>query len=193
MYMHAHLRYAEAMARHGDAEAFFDALCRANPIAIRTLVPNAAPRQANCYYSSSDAAFFDRYEASARYDEVNAGTVSLEGGWRVYSSGAGIATRLIHQRLLGFELRDAALLLDPVLPCALDGLEVEIVLWERPVTVVYRLGETGTGPMEIVLNGTPLDFTREPNPYRMGGALLARAQFAEHFDICDNRLEVQLG
>ena len=192
MYMHAHLRYAEAMARHGDAEAFFDALCRANPIAIRTLVPHAALRQANCYYSSSDAAFFDRYEAAARYGEVNAGTVSLEGGWRVYSSGAGIATRLIHQRLLGFEIREAALLLDPVLPCALDGLEVEIVLWERPVTVVYRLGETGSGPKEIVLNGTPLVFSREPNPYRMGGALLGRAQFAEHFDICDNRLEVQL-
>ncbi len=31
------------------------------------VVPTAAPRQANCYYSSSDAAFADRYEASARY------------------------------------------------------------------------------------------------------------------------------
>jgi cellobiose phosphorylase len=193
MYMHAHLRYAEAMARHGDAEAFFDALCRANPIALRSLVPHAAVRQANCYYSSSDAAFFDRYEASARYDEVNAGTVSVEGGWRVYSSGAGIATRLIHQRLLGLELRTAALFLDPVLPSALDGLEVEIVLWERPVTVVYRVGEIGSGPLNVMLNGAPLDFAREANPYRTGGILLDRAQFAEQLDICDNRLEVQLG
>jgi len=193
MYMHAHLRYAEAMARYGDADAFLDALCRANPIAVRSLVPNAALRQANCYYSSSDAAFPDRYQASEHYDEVKDGTVAVEGGWRIYSSGAGIATRLIHQRLLGLELRESALLLDPVLPPALDGLEVEIVLWDRPVTVVYRIGEAGAGPIEVRLNGTALDFGREPNPYRTGGALIGRLNFTEHLDICDNRLEVQLG
>src|SRR5919197_3832613 len=37
MYMHAHLRYAEAMARYGDVEAFFLALRQAIPIAIRLL------------------------------------------------------------------------------------------------------------------------------------------------------------
>ena len=62
MYMHAHLRYAEALARYGDAEGFFEALRRATPIGIRSVVPAAAPRQANCYYSSSDAAVADRYE-----------------------------------------------------------------------------------------------------------------------------------
>ena len=35
MYTHAHLRYAEALARYGDAEGFFQALCQANPIGIR--------------------------------------------------------------------------------------------------------------------------------------------------------------
>jgi 1,2-beta-oligoglucan phosphorylase len=91
MYMHAHLRYAQAMARYGDVEAFFLALCQANPIGIRSVVPAAALRQANCYYSSSDAAFADRYEAMAHYDRVKTGEVALEGGWRIYSSGAGIA------------------------------------------------------------------------------------------------------
>jgi cellobiose phosphorylase len=55
MYMHAHLRYAEAMAHYGDAEAFVGALRRAVPIALGDVVPGAARRQANCYYSSSDA------------------------------------------------------------------------------------------------------------------------------------------
>ena len=54
MYTHAHLRYCEALARFGDADGFFHALCQINPIAIRELVPSAALRQANCYYSSSD-------------------------------------------------------------------------------------------------------------------------------------------
>jgi 1,2-beta-oligoglucan phosphorylase len=34
MYMHAHLRYAEAMARYGDADAFLLALRQANPVAV---------------------------------------------------------------------------------------------------------------------------------------------------------------
>ena len=80
MYTHAHLRYAEAMARLGDADAFFLALRQANPIALANVVPSARPRQANCYYSSSDAAFADRYEASARYGDVKTGAVAFEGG-----------------------------------------------------------------------------------------------------------------
>ena len=43
MYTHAHLRYAEALARYGDAEGFFLALCQANPIGLRTVVPAATP------------------------------------------------------------------------------------------------------------------------------------------------------
>ena len=35
MYMHAHLRYAQALAHVGEAERFFHALCQANPIGIR--------------------------------------------------------------------------------------------------------------------------------------------------------------
>ena len=94
-------RYAEALARYGDAEAFFEALRRATPIGIRSVVAAAALRQANCYYSSSDAAVADRYEAAARYADVRAGRVPLEGGWRVYSSGAGIAVRLVHHSWVG--------------------------------------------------------------------------------------------
>ena len=73
MYTHAHLRYAEALARYGDAEGFFDALCQVNPIAMSELVPAAALRQANCYYSSSDPAFTDRDEAFDKYDQIKEG------------------------------------------------------------------------------------------------------------------------
>ncbi len=73
MYMHAHLRYAQALAHVGDAQRFFHALCQANPIGIRSIVPSATLRQANCYYSSSDAAFEDRYQASAEYERVARG------------------------------------------------------------------------------------------------------------------------
>src|SRR4029434_8646353 len=122
MYTHAHLRYAEAMAHLGEAEAFFRALRQANPVGLQAVVPNARPRQVNCYTSSSDAVFPDRYQAGARYDEVKTGAVAVEGGWRVYSSGAGIAVRLVRECLLGLRVRSAELEVDPVLPRSLDGL-----------------------------------------------------------------------
>src|SRR4029453_17855749 len=62
MYTHAHLRWAEALAHLGDGEAAYRALRQAIPAGLRDAVPNACLRQANCYTSSSDAAFADRYE-----------------------------------------------------------------------------------------------------------------------------------
>ncbi|MFO1419160.1 MAG: hypothetical protein U1E83_10885 [Methylotetracoccus sp.] len=193
MYMHAHLRYAEAMARYGDAEGFFDALRKANPIAIRSVVASTRLRQANCYYSSSDAAFGDRYQAAERYDEVRDGTIPLEGGWRIYSSGAGIATRLIHQCLLGFTHGRNWIIVDPVLPRELSGLEADMVLAERPVTVVYRIKSVGHGPSSLQLNGVPLSFTREANPYRTGGVRVTMAELAAHLEVDENRLVIELG
>jgi 1,2-beta-oligoglucan phosphorylase len=120
MYMHAHLRYAEMLAHLGEAERFFDALCLAHPVALRERVPMADPRQANCYYSSSDAAFADRYEAAERYDDIARGRVALDGGWRIYSSGPGIAIGLLAGHFLGIRPEAATLVIDPVLPARLD-------------------------------------------------------------------------
>ena len=57
MYVHAHLRYAEALARVGDGPGLLRALAQAVPVGLESLVPSAAPRQANTYSSSSDAWF----------------------------------------------------------------------------------------------------------------------------------------
>lgn len=169
MYTHAHLRYCEALARFGDAEGFFEALQRINPIGLREIVASATARQANCYYSSSDAAFADRYQAFDEYGRVNGGTVALEGGWRVYSSGAGIGTRLIVQCFLGLRIEAGALVIDPMIPSALDGLEVEIRLAGRRLRAIYQCGGRGCGVREIGLNGRPVEFRRDRNPYRTAG------------------------
>ncbi len=177
MYMHAHLRYCEALAHFGDAEAFFHALSQLNPIAVRETISSAAPRQANCYYSSSDAAFKDRYEAFDEYDRVKNGEVALEGGWRVYSSGAGIGTRLIMQCFLGLRVETDALILDPVIPASLDGLRVALRLAGHQVTVVYQVKSSGRSPVSVELNGVQLDFTREANAYRPGAVRVPMDSF----------------
>jgi cellobiose phosphorylase len=193
MYTHAHLRFAEALAHLGDAEAFFAALRQFIPVGLRATVPQARLRQANCYTSSSDAAFADRYEASERYDAVRTGAVEFDGGWRVYSSGPGIAMRLVRERLLGLRLGRAELGIDPVLPRALDGLSATLEVDGRSMEVTWRVGARGHGPRALVLNGAPLPFRREPNPYREGGALVAMAGVRERLRAADNRLHIELG
>ena len=193
MYTHAHLRYCEALAHFGDAEGFFRALCQINPIAIRELVPSAGPRQANCYYSSSDPAFYDRYEAFEHYDRVKRGEVTLEGGWRVYSSGAGIGVRLIMQGFLGLRQDAASLVIDPVIPQALDGLKVSLRLAGHLVEVTYRIKVKGCGPVSAELNGVKLDFTRERNPYRPGAIRIAMEKVAGLLVENTNRLSVWMG
>ena len=192
MYTHAHLRFCECLARLGKAEAFFHALCQMNPILIREVVQSAAPRQANCYYSSSDAAFADRYLAFDEYAKVNRGEVPLEGGWRVYSSGAGISVRLIVQCFLGLRAEAASLIIDPVMPLELDGLDVELVLAGHAIKICYRVTKDGCGPRSIELNGTTLGFERESNPYRCGGVRIPLAEFKAGLGGVDDRLTVWL-
>jgi len=94
MYAHAHLRYCEALDLLGETEAARELMRLVNPISVTEELPQATLRQRNAYFSSSDAAFRDRAEASAQWERVRDGTVGVDGGWRVYSSGAGIFTRL---------------------------------------------------------------------------------------------------
>ncbi|WKW50057.1 GH36-type glycosyl hydrolase domain-containing protein [Rhodomicrobium lacus] len=101
MYVHAHLRWCEAMALMGDDEAFWWGLRVVNPVTVAGAVGNAALRQRNCYASSSDAAFSDRYEASAEWERVRAGDTAAEAGWRIYSGGPGLYLDLLIRHLAG--------------------------------------------------------------------------------------------
>ncbi|HEV7138387.1 MAG TPA: hypothetical protein VGN43_17255 [Steroidobacteraceae bacterium] len=193
MYMHAHLRYTQALAHVGLAEEFFRALCQANPIGIRSLVPAATLRQANCYYSSSDAAFADRYQARTEYARICAGTIPLDGGWRVYSSGAGIALALTLRHFLGFSWESRALRLDPVMPAVLDGMRVTTSVRGYPLEVTYRVGAAGSGVHGIVLNGEQLPFTRDANPHRRGAARLAAEAVLGRLVRDRNTLAIDLG
>lgn len=193
MYTHAHLRYAEALWRYGDAEGFFRALCLANPIGMGDLAPAAALRQANCYYTSSDAAFADRYAARDDYDRVIHGTIATEGGWRVYSSGPGVAMRLLICCFLGLTQERSALVLDPVIPPSLNGLRVEIDLLGRRFEVSYEIGRAGCGPVAARLDGGDLPFLRRENPYRVGAAAIPIDALLGRVVDGVNRLTVTLG
>jgi cellobiose phosphorylase len=101
MYVHAHIRYCEALAVSGDVDGARAALAFVNPIAVTDLLPQASLRQRNTYFSSSDAAFLDRYQASSEWSRVRDASIATDGGWRIYSSGPGIYTQLFVRHILG--------------------------------------------------------------------------------------------
>jgi cellobiose phosphorylase len=131
MYVHAHLRYGEALAALGEADALWEALLVANPIAITERLGHASPRQRNAYFSSSDAAFRDRYEASAEWERVKAGGIAVDGGWRIYSSGPGLYANLLLRHALGLRRQFGKRVWAPLLPRALGEIILELDLDDR--------------------------------------------------------------
>jgi CRISPR-associated protein Csx3 len=192
MYTAAHLRYAEALARYGDADGLLRALALVNPIGLKERVPSAGRRQSNCYYSSSDAAFGDRYEAEAHYDRIRRGEVGLEGGWRVYSSGPGIFLRLVVESMLGIRRRGERVEIDPVLPRSLNGLKARISFDQAAIDVTYRVGTQGAGPTAVVLNGVALPTIPLTNPYRAPGVSVPLRQVREILAAGPGRLDVEV-
>jgi cellobiose phosphorylase len=124
MYTHAHLRYTQAMALLGEASELWDGLLLVNPIAVTERLAQASLRQRNAYFSSSDAAYPDRYRASAEWARVRAGTIAVDGGWRIYSSGPGLYVNLLITQVFGERRHFGARVLSPCLPAALRGLRL---------------------------------------------------------------------
>jgi cellobiose phosphorylase len=170
MYVHEHIRYAESLARTGRANDFVKALRQVVPAGYSDIVPCADIRQANCYYSSSDAIFETRYQADEKYNEIIEGKITLRGGWRVYSSGPGIFAGIIMTHLLGLRWEWNRIIIDPVMPASLDGLEASLTITDRPVTFVYLGREGCCGPKRITVNVKDVEFTTVENQYSAGGA-----------------------
>ncbi|EJC78207.1 cellobiose phosphorylase [Rhizobium leguminosarum bv. trifolii WSM2012] len=133
MYVHAHLRYCETLALDAEADELWKAISVVNPIAVTNALPNASLRQRNTYFSSSDAAFPDRYQAAADWKRVKAGKIAVDGGWRIYSSGPGLFTRSFVENILGFKRRFGRRQRKPLLPAvhASIDLQTDHAGWRR--------------------------------------------------------------
>jgi CRISPR-associated protein Csx3 len=192
-YVHAHLRYAEALAKVGDADGLWTALQVVNPVDLATVVPQAAPRQSNVYFSSSDADFADRYEAAARWPELRAGRVKVRGGWRLYSSGPGLFLHKVRACLLGLRESFGDMIFDPVLPRALDGLVADAMICGRQVAVHYRISGGSFAPRAVTVNGRPCrSCRRESNLYRSGGLIVSQTELQALLNDTGNRIEIDL-
>jgi cellobiose phosphorylase len=190
-YVHAHIRYVEAMARIGRPDEAFAGLLAVCPIRLDLHVSNALPRQANAFFSSSDAAFLDRRQASRQFGRLRTGRVGVKGGWRVYSSGPGIYVNQLISNVLGLRTSFDDVVIDPVLPRAADGLTFDIERDGRRVRYRYRVVGRGFSPDEVRVNGRPLPSVRaSDNPYRAGGVLVAKRDFEAALERHENVVDV---
>jgi CRISPR-associated protein Csx3 len=192
-YVHAHIRYVEAMAVLGRAEAAFDGLLAVCPILLERDVPAALPRQSNVYFSSSDAAFLDRREASLHFGRIRSGRVGVKGGWRGYSSGPGVYLNQLISNVLGLRTHYDDRVFDPVLPPDADGLTFDRDESGRHVRYRFRHVGGVVSPSEVLVNGRLMPGGRYGgNPYRRGGLLVAGRTFLEALDRRDNLVEVRI-
>ncbi len=186
-YVHAHIRFTEAMAKLGKGDETWQALTIINPIQLKDHVKNAEIRQANVYFSSSDGDFKTRYDAQAHFDQLKTGRVGVKGGWRIYSSGPGIYINQLLSNVLGIREKPQQVIFDPILPKVLDGLEMIYRLADKDVRIIFHLASQKSA---VVANGQELTIEREQNPYRQGGYVVSLAELVARLDEKENQIDI---
>ncbi|RSD26998.1 GH36-type glycosyl hydrolase domain-containing protein [Mesobacillus subterraneus] len=186
-YVHAHIRFVEAMAKLGKVDEVWKGLQTINPIGIQKVVPNAELRQSNAYFSSSDGKFNTRYEAAENFEKLRDGSAPVKGGWRIYSSGPGIYMNQLISNALGIRREAQDLIIDPVLPEEMDGLEFAFNIDGKPVTFIYHF----KGEASVKVNGEGLEAARVSNRYRDGGYRI-EADKLEKLNAEKNTIEITM-
>lgn len=164
-YVHAHIRFIEAMAKTGRADETWDNILKITPINLSHSVKNAAFGQSNTYFSSSDADFKTRYEAMDSFDKLRTGDIHVRRGWRIYSSGPGIFLHQLISNVLGIRVHGNSIILDPVLPKKCDQLEFEYSINNHPVTIRYHV----EGIKKITVDQQDVPYSEVHNTYRSSG------------------------
>ena len=167
LYIHAHIRYIEAMNKIGDASRAYDALHMVNPIEIRKYLKNADYRQSCSYYSSSDANFSDRYIANNSIHLIKTQDVKVRAGWRVYSSGPGIYLYELISNTFGIKYLNNMVYIDPIMDKKLDGSTLIYRIDNKDVSIRYHI--KGNSLKEVVLNNEKVGVKESINKYRESG------------------------
>lgn len=167
-YIHAHIRYIEAMAKAGKGDKALEGLLAINPINIKDSVPNALERQSNTYFSSSDGNFLNRYDAVENFDKLRTGEIGVKAGWRLYSSGPGIYLNQLISNTLGVKVFDNKLLIDPAVSKDFNGSTLTYKYKDKKVTIKYNLSDS----YKVELNGKDVTNDKFVNKYKVNATLI---------------------
>lgn len=167
-YVHAHIRYCEAMSKIGKNKKLVDGIKTIIPIKIKDKVQNANIRQSNVYFSSSDGDFLNRFDAIYNFDKLKTASVKVKAGWRLYSSGAGIFLRQVYQNLYGIKITKTHIQFDPVMTKELDKTTIKINLNNKQITIEYHI-ENNKSLIYLIKNNNQEYSKIEKNRYRNCG------------------------
>lgn len=176
MYTHAHIRYLEAMAKIGRTDKLLYAINAVSPVDYYSVIPNAALRQSNAYFSSSEGDFADRYEYQQQFNKLKEGKISTRGGWRIYSSGSGIFINQLITNLFGIRQHYDFIEIDPVLPIELNNTKLNITVNGLKLMMIYHLGNMCHGINKIIINGRNIQINSSKNAYRKSGVTIRYSQ-----------------
>lgn len=154
------------------------------PAAPRAL--NAAPRQENVYFSSSDGDFPDRCAAEAGFERLRDGRVAVKGGWRLYSSGPGLFRHKVRAMLFGVRERYDKVIFDRKVPVALRPCRLEFEHEQREVEREVRHGPQ----YACFMNDCALSGSRPANPYRGTGIAIDRRVYRSSLREGGNRVRI---
>lgn len=190
-YVHAHIRYIEAMCFLGEENKVWDALFKINPINIKESVENADYRQSNCYFSSSDGDFKSRYDFQNNFNKLKTGEVKVKGGWRIYSSGPGIYINKLITRVLGIRIKHNKIIFDPIIPKELNKLCFSYKILNKKIKIIYKFNDN-ICEKNIILNGEKLPFNLESNNYRSNFKSVNIEIFENKLKEINNLLEIEI-
>ncbi len=161
-YIHAHIRYIEAVAKLGLANDVIKGLNVVNPIILHLCVKNALYRQRNTYFSSSDGNFYDRYLAKEYFYKLKTGDVKVKAGWRIYSSGPGILLNQLISNTFGIKIRNKNLVFRPLLAKQFAGLVIDYTYLGRPLTIAFHLANKTA----VYINKEKIKIKTKKNKYK---------------------------
>lgn len=182
-YLHAHIRYVEALVAMGETTAVTE-LLRINPVVVHETVASALPRQRNAYFSSSDAQFINRYDAAENFDKLRTGDIAVAGGWRVYSSGPGIYLHQLISQCVGLRETATSYVFDPVLDLKELPLKVTQTLANRPVHISIEAGDQTS----LVVNDSEIVTKATTGIYRNSGITLEKSMIDSILKEDDNHI-----
>lgn len=191
-YVHAHIRYIEAMCKIGASDKAYKAILKIIPITINKSVPNAILRQSNSYFSSSDGNFKDRYLAKKGFHKLKTGATQVKGGWRIYSSGPGIFNNQVISHFFGIRPSFDDLVLDPVLPVELNDVKLSRRIGSHDVDFYFHIQANACGLQRVLVNKQNIETQRENNPYRMGGLRISQPLLNKALTTKTNRIDIYM-
>jgi cellobiose phosphorylase len=90
---------------------------------------------------------------------------------------------------LGIRQSEGEMVIDPILPAKLNGMQFEFVWNGLPVTFIYRISDAKQ-ITKVAINGKEMPLIPSANRYRTGGMQIPGEQLQASLNATSNRIEI---